>query len=321
MTRPKVYAIIILLLTILIIPSIVSAAWWNPFSWHWNISNIFSKPKTNISNPATSVPCKNFAAFSDYVLKNILQPDSQNIIAMNKYVITSFRWKRNSGEPFVSYPIINGITASYVGEAENKQTLKYSILHTDDFIISTIKKDSDTLSKNLALEAKNLGLTIDKLNSVSFESSSKPNPATYQSLRTFAFRGGNDLYSIVLSTDVSHQDISSGNVMVTCGRAVEKYDKLYTALNLKADSTVLNPYDNDYVAVGDISPDNTVYALLGSGSSVRMMISDYYYFNGNTIKLVSTGSYPATCAALELHKVGKGMRCVGADYKMRTATY
>lgn len=45
MKNIKVY--IIILLFVLIIPSIVYATWWNPFSWHiWDIFNIFSKSQT-----------------------------------------------------------------------------------------------------------------------------------------------------------------------------------------------------------------------------------------------------------------------------------
>ncbi len=51
MKNQKYFSILItLLLIIFIVPQIVLAAWWNPFSWHiWNnIFNIFSKPQTSM---------------------------------------------------------------------------------------------------------------------------------------------------------------------------------------------------------------------------------------------------------------------------------
>jgi len=38
----------IILFICFIVPQIAFASWWNPFSWHWNIFNIFSKPQTTI---------------------------------------------------------------------------------------------------------------------------------------------------------------------------------------------------------------------------------------------------------------------------------
>lgn len=50
MKQLKFYVIIILL-SILIIPSVALAAWWNPFSWNWNIFDIFSKSNISITYP------------------------------------------------------------------------------------------------------------------------------------------------------------------------------------------------------------------------------------------------------------------------------
>jgi len=52
MKQLKTYVVVILLLTILIIPSVALAAWWNPFTWNiWNnFLNIFSKQNTSTQN-------------------------------------------------------------------------------------------------------------------------------------------------------------------------------------------------------------------------------------------------------------------------------
>ena len=39
----KNYLAIIILLSILILPTLVFASWWNPFTWNWSILNIFKK--------------------------------------------------------------------------------------------------------------------------------------------------------------------------------------------------------------------------------------------------------------------------------------
>jgi hypothetical protein len=53
MKQLKFYAVIILLLTVLIIPSVALASWWNPFTWNWNIwqniwNSIFYKPQVSV---------------------------------------------------------------------------------------------------------------------------------------------------------------------------------------------------------------------------------------------------------------------------------
>ena len=47
MKQFKPNVVIILLLTVLIVPSFVYASWWNPFTWNWNIFNLFLKSQTN----------------------------------------------------------------------------------------------------------------------------------------------------------------------------------------------------------------------------------------------------------------------------------
>lgn len=265
------------------------------------MSEVFQILSTFKFTSASFVSCGNFATLSDFVLRNIQQPDSQNTIQMNEYVITSFHWKRRQGEPFITYPIMNSVEA-YYGDQQNNRSI--------DFIVSAIKKDSDLIGQIIDTKAKNLGLVAEQLNTLPFQSFSNEDV-----LQTFAFKKDNDLYSIVLAVDSGdHQAPPQGVVTVTCGKSISQYDNVYNSLNLKADTMIEDPFNNDYIAIADVSPDNTVYALLSSERS------DYYYFDGNTLKLVSKDSYPAKCAALESQKVGKGMRCADGD-KQRTVTY
>jgi len=263
--------------------------------------------QNNLSDNTSSAICGDFATLSDYVLKNIQKPDGQGTMQMNKNVITSFHWKRKSGEPFITYPIINGVQALYGNQETNR---------THEFIVSAIKNDSDTLSKIIDEKTKNLGLIADPLNTLPFQSFS--NQDIY--LRTFAFQEGGSLYSITLKVEGGgHQAPPVGVVTVTCGKAVNEYDKVYSALNFKADVAVQDAYDNDYVAIADVSYDNKVYALLGSSNHIK--IANYYDFDGITAKLVSKDSYPTQCAPLESQRVGKGMRCADANYNQRTVDY
>ncbi len=260
----------------------------------------------NIASGKSLAVCGNFAELSDFILSNIQQPDSQKVMEKNPYVITSFHWKRSAAEPFIAYPIINGVSAFYGDDKTN---------HSIDFTISTIKKDADALNQKLNTEAKNLGLSVNSLNTLPLQSFSNQDVT-----QVFAFKKGESLYSVVLTVDSGdHQAPPQGMVKITCGKALDNYDKVYSALNLKTDSSAKDPYNNDYVAIGDISSDNAVYAILGSSNQIK--IADYYYFDGKTLRLVSKDSYPTQCAPLESQKIGKGMRCVDANYNQRTVAY
>lgn len=258
------------------------------------------------TSTAQATDCTDFNTLSQFVLNTIEKPDSSSAIQMNKSVITSFHWRRNSSEPYISYPITNGVSALY----NNQQTL-----------MSAIKSDSGLLNASLDVEAKSLGLTADVLNTIPFQSFDFGPESLGSYLQVFGFVKGGSLYSIVLKAEQSHQSQGQGVVTITCGTAINQYDKVFNALNFKSDIAVQDPYDYDYVAIGDISPDNSVYALLGSPNHIK--IAPYYYFDGNTTKLVSKDSYPATCATLESQKVGKGMRCVGGppNYIQRQVNY
>ncbi len=265
-----------------------------------------NKQLGNAPSNQSSVACENFTELSEFVLKNIQQPDGQKAMEKNPNVITSFHWKRNVAEPFITYPIINGVSAFY---GDNKTN------HNIDFIVSAIKKDSDALNKTLNTEANSLGLTVNSVNTLPLQSFSNQDAT-----QVFAFEKGESLYSVALTVDSGdHQAPPQGTVAITCGKALDNYDKVYSALNLKADSFIKDPYDNDYVAIGDVSSDNTVYAILGSSNQIR--IANYYYFDGKTLKLVSKDSYPTQCAPLESQKVGEDMRCVDANYNQRKVMY
>jgi len=265
-------------------------------------------PENNTAENTPNTPalsCGNFAELSDYVLKTIQQPDGQNTMQMNPYVITSFHWKREQGEPFVTYPIING-TQTYYGDQNN--------FRSNDFIVSAIKNDSNLIGQTIDEKVKSLGFVVDSFNTLPLQIFSDKNV-----LRVFAFRKGDDIYSIVLKTDWGYQAPGGGSVTVTCGKAISEYNKVYDALSLKMDSAVENPYGNDYVAISDVSSDGKVYALVGSSNQIK--IAEYYYFDGTSIKLVSKDSYPTQCVPLESEKVGKGMRCVDKNYNQRIVTY
>lgn len=251
-------------------------------------------PETQNQVKVSEEVCKDFPALSSFVLQNIQKPDNQKVLEMNPNVITSFRWKRKVSEPFITYPVMNGIEAYYGDEKTNRSA---------DNIISTIKKNSDSLSQSIMNEAKNLGLTQNTMNTLPFQTF--PNQDVIQ---VFAYEKDASLYSVSLVVKSGgHQALPQGSVRITCGKSLENFDKVYDALNPKANSSMKDPYNNDYVSIADVSSDNTVYAILGSSNQVK--IADYYYFDGTRLKLISKDSYPVQCSTLQSQKVGMGMRC------------
>ena len=54
MKQFKTYVAIILLMSVLIVPSIALAAWWNPLTWNWNIFDIF-ETHTTATVPASKI--------------------------------------------------------------------------------------------------------------------------------------------------------------------------------------------------------------------------------------------------------------------------
>ncbi len=249
--------------------------------------------------------CGDFKDFSDYVLNNIQKPDSQKVMEMNPYVITSFHWKRSATEPYITYPIVRGVEA-YYGDNETSRNI--------DFTVDAIKKSSESLAKSINDEVKKLGFSLNQLNTLNYQSFSNQDV-----IQTYAFEKGENLYSIVLTVDSgNHQASPYGVVRITCGKAIDNFDKVYNSLSLKADLSIPNPYYDDYVAIADVSTDNTVYAVLGSINQIR--ISNYYYFDGSKLKLVGKDSYPVECSSLESQKVGLGMKC-SDKYNPRKVEY
>ncbi|MBI2482428.1 MAG: hypothetical protein HYV76_02630 [Candidatus Vogelbacteria bacterium] len=260
----------------------------------------------NNNNPTTpTVTCGNFSELSDYISKTIQSPDNQSVMQMNPYVITSFRWQRNTSEPFITYPIINGVQAVY-GDQNN--------FRSNDFITSAIENDSKLISQSINEKAKELGFAVDSLNTLPLKTFSNKDI-----LQVFAFKKGDSIYDIVLKSEWGYQAPGRSTVTVTCGKALSDYDKVYNALNLKITPSVENHYNDDYVAISDVSADGKVYALTGNSSQIK--IAEYYYFDGDSLKLVSEDNYPTQCAPLESQKVGKGMRCVDPNYNQRTVNY
>ncbi|MFA6503222.1 MAG: hypothetical protein WCT45_03150 [Candidatus Paceibacterota bacterium] len=267
-----------------------------------------STTSTLVTPEVQRAPCADFDALSQFVLGNIEKPDSQNSMQDEvNYITKKFLWKRNSVEPFVSYPAINGIRAFYGND---------KVIPHDD-IVAIIKRDSDSVGQTIGAEAQKIGMSADALNTQPFRAFLDRD----QYIRTFGFRNGADLYSVILEVEGGgHQAPSEGIVTVTCGRAVAQYDKVYDALKLKADSAAQDAYHYDYVAIGDVSSDGSVYEIYGNPSKAR--IADYYYFDGSALKLVSSDSSPAACSVLEAQKVGLGMRCAdSASNAIRTVTY
>jgi hypothetical protein len=326
--------LIILLLIVLIVPSVALAAWWNPFTWNWNIFDWFSKPQssivqpnqntsqnqnppqnTNTQSPMQNIntsPCGEFSDLSDFILNNIVKPDEQKVtpVSLTSQIVpgykffNSFEWRRNASEPFVSYPIMNGNTASY--EEEVYTNGSWQPTNTD--VLSAVKNDSDTIGKIINSKATSLGLTVDQLNTVSPQSFTTTGECGGTDfINTFGFRSGNDLYSIVLKSEKSSCAPSSGSLVMTCGQAINQYDKFYDALNFKAEASVQDSYDKDYIGISDVSPDNTVYEV--NGWRTDPFGPNYYYFDGTTTKLVNTGWGPVQCSTLESLKIGKGMLC------------
>lgn len=267
-------------------------------------------------NPRTSpiASCDALEFLSVYVNKNIAQPDKQSVMPMNSNVITSIQWKRDTKEPFISYPIVAGVEAMYGGVGTTR---------SQSSIVSMMKTVGAGIEKEMSAAANNLGLIPDALNTTKFQSF----VGQEKHLQTFGFKKGSDLYTIVLKVENGTQAPAVGYVTVACGKVLSHFDKFYDSLSFKADASVTNPYYNDQISVSDVSPDQTVYALRGSNNHVK--IANYYYFNGTpaSLKLVSSDSYPADCKKLESQKVGKGMRCSDSpvagqpNYTQRTVSY
>ena len=270
-------------------------------------NQVQQNPENIVSNNPTppTVTCENFSELSAFISKTIQSPDSQSVMEMNPHIITSFRWQRNTLEPFITYPIINGVEAVY-GDQNN--------FRSNDFITSAIENNSTLISQSINEKAKELGFVVDSLNTLPLKTFSNKNV-----LQVFAFTKGDSIYNIVLESVWGYHAPGVSTVTVTCGKTLSDYDEVYNALNLKITPSVEDYYHDDYVAISDVSPDGKVYALTGSPSQISL--ADYYYFDGNSLKLLSENSYPTQCALLESQKLGKGMRCVDQDHVQRTVNY
>jgi hypothetical protein len=307
----KGFAPTVILLVVVAVLVVAGGIWY--YESHRQISQptIAGTPAIQTVSQTSTVPatlsasCGDFEALQNYVTKTIAPPDQQGPMQMDPNVITSFDWKRAAGEPWITYPIIQGYSATYGVDGHESNSA----------IRATIRNDANAIGRTITAEANSLGLVADNLNTLPFQSFTDQD--AYHAV--YGFRSGSDLYSLVVRSDSGTQAPADGTVMVTCGRAVAGYDALYSALRLKADPTIENPYDNDVVAVQAVSADSTVYAL--SGYPQTDDLGSYYYFDDNAAKLVSSGSYPAQCGVLEAQKVGLGMRCVDLNDRSSVVTY
>jgi len=246
----------------------------------WHYESRRQESQSTLAGPTSTSPaalansCGKFEAFQSYVAKKIASPDQQGPMKMDPNVITSFEWKRAAGEPWITYPVVQGYFATYGSDAESKNAIRARAMANATAIDGTV-----------TAEANSLGFVADNINTLPFQSF--PDQDAYHAV--YGFRDGSDLYSLVIRSDGGTQAPANGTVTVTCGRVVAGYDTFYNALHLKADATIENPYDNDVVTIQAVSPDNTVYGLSGYPEANDM--GNYYYFNGGTPKLVSWGSY------------------------------
>lgn len=285
---------------------------------------------TQATSTAQVADCADFGAFSQFVLNNIEKPDSlKEKGGTSIYQAPSYQallWKRNASEPFITYPAIQSVIASYGGYQASGTPAR-----NDLAAMAALKDASNSLNQNLDKGAASLGLIPDALSTYPFESIDLPAPTTdgpgnygfvknWEYDQLFGFRKGNSLYSVVLEGEVGLGGFGQFEVSIICGKPIANYDHAYDVLNFKSDTSVKNKYVNDYVDIMSISPDSKVYQIHGSNNHVDTV--NYYFVDGSTTKLVSTGSSIVECAVLEKQKIGKGMACIDVpSYKQRLVTY
>ena len=66
--QSKKYLLLILLVAVFVAPSIALAAWYNPFSWNWDIFSWFQKQTPIVQTPVTKTP----TACPMYCLQNMI---------------------------------------------------------------------------------------------------------------------------------------------------------------------------------------------------------------------------------------------------------
>ena len=119
--------VVVLLLTILVIPSIAFASWWNPFSWNWDIFNWFSKPQPSIVQPNqnTNLALEDTAATADGVNAVI---GANNQFAFDFYA----KHKSDSNFFFSSYSISSAMSMVYEGAKGDTATQIANVFHLPD---------------------------------------------------------------------------------------------------------------------------------------------------------------------------------------------
>jgi hypothetical protein len=307
-TLVKFYLLLVLILVVIVVYLAIKTT----ISKNNGVPVEISNTKiTSIPSPSPNVDinaCNDFATFSDYILEHITKPDS---VEKNVTNYEFFYWRRDRNEPYVGYPAIKSSYAVYTGEPYEGK----SGFDLNNYFRTHIKTNSEQIGSSIVQITQTLGFEKDTLNTIPYKSFSNGD-----TLQVFAFNKNNEKYYVLLNNQASHQAVGVGVVKIQCGKSLKAYDMWYDRLNFKADSSAEDPYNNDNIAITDISVDENVIGLLGSSSSVDSF--EYYFFSNNHIEVISKGKSFIFCSDLERRKIGLGIGCV--DYgggSIRSAYY
>ncbi len=301
-----------------------------------------------------SAPCKEIGGIQDFFLENVvIEGGKENIepfsvterdIAVgendpnyNKQ-IPSLLWKRNGKEIFVSYPVRRAMTISYEyydrdyyakGMRSSGKELEAALRDTEIIgkraraILADVKSGSLVLDKNFNYILEKYGLDHDELNSISW-TEVPLSTGGYEYYYRLAFTdldledGLKELYVIDINGHVT-SPILRLQATIKCGLREERYDKFYNSIDLKSVSGSDNPEKN-YLKILRISPDNSVYSIIGLGGSLlnRHPLSGHYYLKNYFSELISGDFHRLPqCSVLESMKIGMGMFCEEETAKNR----
>ena len=117
--------LVVILLTVLIVPSIALATWWNPFTWNWNIFSWFSKPQTSITQPNQN--------------QNKTQSQTGQTASWQTYTNDKQNYQ-------ISYPA----GATIIGDSKyNKYCITLNYKNGGYVIIDSLKDEQDALNKGI----------------------------------------------------------------------------------------------------------------------------------------------------------------------------
>lgn len=248
--------------------------------------------------------CQAFDELANLVKTNII--DGFKVDSENESRYYGFRWRRESDELFITYPIVKNIKFIYPATEKTR-------IEINNAITEQVNNNSSLLSKNLPSKEKEFGLEADSLNTLSL-GVWEPHYA-----QIWGYRKGNDLYTVIIDGYRGTQSVGDTQVSVACSTPNKTYDSFYSALNLKANNS---SFFDDWLNILEISDDGEVF-VVHSGNYKIMDLARYYLFDGKNLELISSDSSPVTCSTLEGLKVGRGMRChdAGKYNSSRTVTY